>query len=68
MTTPTKDRGRSGGDRATPKETSSKPDHSAPDTGAAINLRAWLIGVALDLPRADAAMIALALALAGWSR
>lgn len=63
---PTKDEGRAATDRATPKETSSKPDHSAPDAGAAINLRAWLLGVALDLQRADAAM--LALALAGWPR
>ena len=35
MTTPTRDRGRTGGNRATPKSTSSKPNHIAPDTGAA---------------------------------
>lgn len=63
---PTKDEGRTATDRATPKETSSKRNHIAPDAGAAINLRAWLLGAALDLQRADAAM--LALALAGWPR
>ncbi len=63
---PTKDRGRAATDRATPKDTSSKPHLNAPDAGAAINLRAWLLGVALDLQRADAAL--LALALAGWPR
>lgn len=57
---PTKDRGRSGGDRATPKDTSSEPHLNAPDAGAAINIRAWLIGVALGLQRADAAMLSLA--------
>jgi len=56
---------RDGGDRAGP-DTATKPDSSAPDAGAAINLRAWLLGVALDLQRADAAMIALA--FAGWPR
>lgn len=50
---------RDGGDRAGP-DTASKPDSIAPDAGAAINLRAWLLGVALDLQRADAAMLSLA--------
>ena len=66
MTTPTKDEGRAATDRATPKDTSSKPNHIAPDTGAANNLRAWLIGFALVVQRADVAMIALV--LAGWPR
>lgn len=63
---PTKYEGRAATDRAAPKETSSKPDHIALRADAAINLRAWLLGVALNLQRADAAM--LALALAGWPR
>ena len=62
---PTKDEARDGGDRAGP-DTASKPDSIAPDAGAAINLRAWLLGVVLDLQRADVAMIALA--LAAWPR
>lgn len=52
-------RGRDGGYRATP-DTASKPDSIAPDARAAINLRAWLLGVALNVQRADVAMIALA--------
>jgi hypothetical protein len=35
MTIPTRDEGRAATDRATPKDTSSKPDHIAPDAGAA---------------------------------
>jgi hypothetical protein len=66
MTIPTKDEGRAATDRATPKDTSSKPDSIAPAADTAINLRAWLIGFALDVQRADVAMIALA--LAGWPR
>jgi hypothetical protein len=34
MTIPDKDKGRATTDRATPKDTSSKPDHIAPDAGA----------------------------------
>lgn len=68
MTIPRKDGGRAATDRATPKDTSSKRDHIVPNAGAAINLRAWLIGAALGVQRADVAMIALALALAGWPR
>lgn len=60
---PTKDEARDGGDRAGP-DTASKSHSIAPDAVAAINLRAWPLGVALDLQRADAAMIA----LAGWPR
>lgn len=56
---------RDGGDRAGP-DTASNLDSIAPVAGAAINLRAWLIGVALDFQRTDAAL--LALALAGWPR
>ncbi len=56
---------RDGGDRAGP-DTASDLNSSAPDAGAAINLRAWLIGLALDLQRADVAL--LALAFAGWPR
>ena len=66
MAIPTRNEGRAATDRAPPKDTSSKPNHIAPDTGAAINLRAWLVGFALDVQRADVAMIALA--LAGWPR
>ncbi len=50
---------RDGGDRAGP-DTASKPDSIAPDAGAAINLRALLVGVALGVQRADAAMLSLA--------
>ncbi len=56
---------RDGGDRAGP-DTASNLNSSAPDAGAAINLRAWLIGFALDVQRTDVAMIALA--FAGWPR
>lgn len=35
MTIPTRDEGRAASDRATPKGTSSKPDHIAPNAGAA---------------------------------
>lgn len=57
---PPKDEGRAASDRATPKDTSSKRDHIALRADAAINLRAWLLGVALNLQRADAAMLSLA--------
>lgn len=66
MTIPTKDEGRAASDRATPKDTSSKSDHIAPAESAAIKLRAWLIGFALEVQRADVAVIALV--LAGWPR
>jgi len=66
MTIPTKDEGRAASDRAAPKDASSKPDHIASAESAAINLRAWLIGFALDVQRADVAVIALV--LAGWPR
>ncbi len=59
-------RRRAASDRATPKDTSNEPDHIAPGAGAAINLRAWLIGFALDVQRADVAL--LALAFVGWPR
>lgn len=63
---PPKDEGRAASDRATPESTSSKRNLNAPGARAAINFRAWLIGFALDVQRADVAMIALA--LAGWPR
>ena len=66
MTIPRNDDRRAATDRAIPKDTSSKAHHIAPDTGAAIHLRAWLIGLALDVQRTDTAL--LALMLAGWSR
>ena len=56
---PEKERARDGGDRAGP-DAASDPDSIAPAAGAAINLCAWLLGVALDLQRADAAMLPLA--------
>lgn len=59
MTTPRKDEGRAATDRAPPKDTSSTPSHLAADPGVAINLRAWLIGVAPSVKRADVAMLAL---------
>lgn len=62
---PENGRGRDGGDRATP-DTASKPNSIAPAEPAANNLRAWLIGFALVVQRADVAMIALV--LAGWPR
>ena len=65
MTTPTKGKGRTATDRATPKATSSKPHHS-PTWPA--HARALLTGAALDIQRFDAAVIAAALTLAGWSR
>lgn len=65
MTTPTTDRGRDGGNRTNP-DAASKPDSFAPAADAAINLCAWLIGLALDVPRIDVAVIALV--LAGWPR
>lgn len=60
MTIPRKDEGRAASDRATPKDPSSKAHHIAPDADAAINLRAWLLGAALNLQRADAAVLSLA--------
>jgi hypothetical protein len=62
---PENGRGRDGGDRATP-DTTNRPNSIAPAESAAINLRAWLIGFALNVQRADVAIIALA--LAGWPR
>ena len=64
--TPRKDEGRPAPDRATPKSTSSKPHPNARGAGAATTLRAWLLGLALDAQRTDAAL--LALAFAGWPR
>ena len=49
---------RDGGDRAGP-DTASKLDSIPPDAGAPINLRAWLLGVALDLQRAGVTVLAL---------
>lgn len=59
MTIPRRDEGCAPTDRAPPKDASSKPSHLAPDPGVAINLRAWLIGVAPSVKRADVAMPAL---------
>lgn len=59
-------RGRDGGDRATPKCTSSKANSIAPAADEAINLHDWLIGFARAVKRADAMIIALV--LAGWPR
>lgn len=65
MASPRNELGRDGGDRAIP-DAASRHKIVAPDAGAAADLRAWLIGLALDMQRTDAALIALK--LAGWPR
>jgi len=63
MTTP-KDKGRDGGDRATPKATSSQTHHSPMPP----SVSRLLFVAALAIQRFDAALIAAALSLAGWPR
>lgn len=63
---PEDERARSGCGPATRKGASSNRDSMAPVADATINLRARLMGFALELQRAGVAMIALA--LAGWPR
>lgn len=63
--TPTIDKGRDGGDRATPKTTSSEPHHSPTWPS---RFRPLLMGAALGIQRFDAAVVAAALAVVGWPR
>jgi len=60
--TPGNGRGRDGGDRATPDTYCSR--HSNP----VACIRSLIVGAALAVQHFDAAVIAAALALAGWSR
>ncbi len=57
-----KGRGRDGGDRATPDTCCSR--HSNP----AARIRSLILGAALALQGFDAALLAVAVALAGWPR
>lgn len=60
----TKGKGRDGGDRATPKATSSQ----AHDSPSWPSIRRLLFVAALAIQRFDAALIGAALSLAGWPR
>jgi len=57
-----KGRGRDGGDRATPDTYCSRRSNPA------ARIRSLIVGAALVVQRFDAAVIAAALALAGWPR